>query len=70
MPVLRAQGAEVIELFCEADDLSNHHPDPTVEHNLIDLKAQSLSIKPTWASLLMATWTNRRSRRARAGDLG
>ena len=40
VPVLRAQGAEVIELFCEADaTFPNHHPDPTVEHNLIDLKA-------------------------------
>ena len=40
VPVLRAQGAEVVELFCEADaTFPNHHPDPTVEHNLIDLKA-------------------------------
>lgn len=40
VPVLRAQGAEVIELFCEADaNFPNHHPDPTVEANLEDLKA-------------------------------
>jgi len=39
VPVLRAQGAEVIELFCEADaTFPNHHPDPTVEKNLEDLK--------------------------------
>ncbi|MCA9546924.1 MAG: phosphomannomutase/phosphoglucomutase, partial [Myxococcales bacterium] len=36
----RALGAEVIELFCEPDgDFPNHHPDPTVEENLADLKA-------------------------------
>ncbi len=40
VPVLRAQGAEVIELFCEPDaNFPNHHPDPTVEKNLVDLKA-------------------------------
>jgi len=31
-------GCEVIPLFCEADGtFPNHHPDPTVEKNLIDL---------------------------------
>ena len=40
VPVLRAQGAEVIELFCEPDaNFPNHHPDPTVESSLVDLKA-------------------------------
>ena len=40
VPVLRAQGAEVIELFCDADPtFPNHHPDPTVEKNLSDLKS-------------------------------
>ena len=39
VPVLRAQGAEVVELFCDADPtFPNHHPDPTVEKNLVDLK--------------------------------
>jgi phosphomannomutase / phosphoglucomutase len=33
--VLRALGAEVIELFCEPDGtFPNHHPDPTVPENL------------------------------------
>lgn len=32
-------GCEVITLFCEVDgDFPNHHPDPTVEANLSDLK--------------------------------
>ena len=39
VPGLRAQGAEVVELFCDADaSFPNHHPDPTVEKNLSDLK--------------------------------
>lgn len=34
----RALGAEVIELFCEPDgSFPNHHPDPTMESNLVDL---------------------------------
>ncbi len=38
--LLRALGHEVIELFCELDGtFPNHHPDPTVEKNLIDLQA-------------------------------
>ncbi len=38
--VYRALGHEVIELFCEPDGaFPNHHPDPTVEANLADLKA-------------------------------
>ncbi len=33
-------GCEVIPLFCEADGtFPNHHPDPTVEKNLVDLIA-------------------------------
>ena len=36
----RALGAEVIELYCEPDGtFPNHHPDPTVEENLVDLVA-------------------------------
>jgi len=37
--LLRALGHEVIELFCELDGtFPNHHPDPTVEKNLVDLQ--------------------------------
>lgn len=36
----RALGCEVIELFCEVDgNFPNHHPDPSVPHNLNDLIA-------------------------------
>ena len=37
--LLRALGAEVVELFCESDGtFPNHHPDPTVLENLEDLR--------------------------------
>ncbi|MBA4696547.1 MAG: phosphomannomutase/phosphoglucomutase [Legionella sp.] len=37
--VIRATGCEVIPLYCEVDGrFPNHHPDPTVEANLSDLK--------------------------------
>jgi phosphomannomutase/phosphoglucomutase len=36
--LLRALGIEVIDLYCEVDgNFPNHHPDPTVEENLVDL---------------------------------
>lgn len=36
---LEALGAEVIPLFCESDgSFPNHHPDPTVPENLVDLQ--------------------------------
>lgn len=36
--VLRALGAEVVELFCDPDGrFPNHHPDPTVPKNLVHL---------------------------------
>lgn len=39
-PLLRALGCEVVELFCEVDGrFPNHHPDPSVPENLIDLQA-------------------------------
>lgn len=39
-PLYRALGATVIDLFCDADGtFPNHHPDPTVEANLVDLRA-------------------------------
>ena len=38
--LLRAQGADTVELFCESDgSFPNHHPDPTVPENLADLQA-------------------------------
>ncbi len=37
--IFRRLGCEVVELFCELDgSFPNHHPDPTVEANLVDLK--------------------------------
>ena len=37
--LLRELGADVIELFCESDGtFPNHHPDPTVVENLLDLQ--------------------------------
>lgn len=39
--VLRQLGCEVIELYCDVDGrFPNHHPDPTVEANLVDLKRE------------------------------
>jgi phosphomannomutase/phosphomannomutase/phosphoglucomutase len=38
--VIRRLNCEVIELYCDVDGrFPNHHPDPTVEENLLDLKA-------------------------------
>jgi len=40
LPIFRALGHEVIELYCEPDGrFPNHHPDPTVVENLRDLVA-------------------------------
>ncbi|MBA2710729.1 MAG: phosphomannomutase/phosphoglucomutase [Tatlockia sp.] len=37
--VISALGCEVIELYCDVDGrFPNHHPDPTIEANLADLK--------------------------------
>lgn len=37
--VIAALGCEVIPLYCDVDGrFPNHHPDPTVEANLVDLK--------------------------------
>jgi phosphomannomutase/phosphoglucomutase len=47
--VLRAAGAEVDCLYCESDGtFPNHHPDPTVDENLIDLIAR---VRETGADL-------------------
>lgn len=38
--ILQDMGCEVIPLYCDVDGrFPNHHPDPTVEENLADLKA-------------------------------
>lgn len=44
--VISALGCEVVPLFCDVNGhFPNHHPDPSVESNLIDLKAHVLSAK-------------------------
>ncbi|HEX6644474.1 MAG TPA: phosphomannomutase/phosphoglucomutase [Gemmatimonadales bacterium] len=49
---LRALGAEVTPLFCESDGtFPNHHPDPTVPANLVDLQA---AVRRTGAELGIA----------------
>jgi len=36
--ILRRKGCEVIEMYCDPDgDFPNHHPDPTVEKNMVDI---------------------------------
>ncbi|MFT3913661.1 MAG: phosphomannomutase/phosphoglucomutase [Anaeromyxobacteraceae bacterium] len=43
VPIFRALGLEVVELYTEPDGtFPHHHPDPTVEENLRDLKAKVL----------------------------
>jgi len=38
--IMKALGAEVVELYCEPDgNFPNHHPDPTLEKSLVDLIA-------------------------------
>ncbi|MBS2022924.1 MAG: phosphomannomutase/phosphoglucomutase [Deltaproteobacteria bacterium] len=50
--LLRRLGHEVIELFCELDGtFPNHHPDPTVEKNLVDLQRK---VRETGADLGIA----------------
>ena len=42
--VFRALGCQVTPLYCDVDGrFPNHHPDPTVEANLADLKARVLA---------------------------
>lgn len=44
--VLEALGCEVIPLYCDVDGrFPNHHPDPTIEANLADLKKVVLTEK-------------------------
>ncbi len=43
LALYRSLGFEVVELYCKMDGrFPNHHPDPTVESNLADLKAAVL----------------------------
>ncbi len=50
--LLEALGAEVVPLFCESDGtFPNHHPDPTVDENLVDLIA---TVRETGADLGVA----------------
>lgn len=52
VPTLRALGAEVTPLFCDSDGtFPNHHPDPTVPANLVDLQAE---VRRTGAELGIA----------------
>jgi phosphomannomutase / phosphoglucomutase len=49
---LRALGAEVTPLFCDSDGtFPNHHPDPTVPANLVDLQVE---VRRTGAELGIA----------------
>lgn len=42
--LLRALGCEVVELYCEVDGrFPNHHPDPSLPENLVDLQATILA---------------------------
>lgn len=44
--LLRQMGCDVVELYCDVDGrFPNHHPDPTVESNLTDLKAMIVQHK-------------------------
>ncbi len=44
--VLRQLGCEVVELFCEPDGrFPNHHPDPTVLENIVELRKQVVAQK-------------------------
>ena len=44
--VIRALGCEVVPLYCDVDGrFPNHHPDPSVEANLLDLKTTVLASK-------------------------
>jgi phosphomannomutase / phosphoglucomutase len=50
--LLEELGAEVVPLFCESDGtFPNHHPDPTVDENLVDLIA---TLRETGAELGVA----------------
>lgn len=46
LPVLKAMNCEIVELFCEPDQtFPAHHPDPTVEENLVDLQKAVVDTK-------------------------
>ena len=46
VPILEQLGVRVLPLFCQMDaTFPNHHPDPTVEENLADLKNRVLETR-------------------------
>ncbi len=46
VPIFESLGIEVVPLFLEMDGrFPNHHPDPTVEKNLVQLRAKVLEVK-------------------------
>ncbi|MCA1933239.1 MAG: phosphomannomutase/phosphoglucomutase [Calditerrivibrio sp.] len=48
--IFRSLGVDVVELFCEPDGrFPNHHPDPTVEKNLIDAKKSVIENRADFA---------------------
>ena len=49
VPLLEAIGVQVVPLYCELDGtFPNHHPDPTVDANIVDLAA---TVRDTGADL-------------------
>jgi phosphomannomutase/phosphoglucomutase len=57
-PLFKAMGFDVVELFCEMDaTFPNHHPDPTVMENLVDLIDAVKKHRPRWGSPTTATPT-------------
>lgn len=49
--LFRKGGCDVVELYSEPDGtFPNHHPDPTVKENLVDLILKVTEERPTWAS--------------------
>jgi phosphomannomutase/phosphoglucomutase len=44
--IMKALGADVVELYCEPDgSFPNHHPDPTLKESLVDLIAKVKEVK-------------------------
>jgi phosphomannomutase/phosphoglucomutase len=45
-PILRKLGCDVTEIFCEPDgNFPNHHPDPTIEKNNVQLAQKVIELK-------------------------
>ncbi len=46
VPILRKLGCDPVQLYCEMDgNFPNHHPDPTIPENLVDLKKKVAETK-------------------------